>query len=179
VQAPPRRWPAGSLVPFSVAYGRESSGGAAAGEVAAAPPRPPAPLRGGVLADEMGLGKTVEALALFLAHPPPWGAAGPPPAPADAAAAGDPAAGDPAAAAPHAKAAAADAAADALRAGAPAAAAPCARVTGDGAAAAAGAGGEETLCQGRTLVVATGALIGQWQREARGPRARGAHPGRV
>ena len=119
----------------------------------AQPPAAPQPLHGGVLADEMGLGKTVEAIALFLANPPPWGAAGPP---------------------AHAAAESAERPAGSGAAGScGAAGAQEASDRGAGACAAAWApsacGGVQRRCA-RTLVIATGALIGQWQREVP-PRA--------
>ena len=118
----------------------------------AQPPAAPQPLHGGVLADEMGLGKTVEAIALFLSNPPPCGAAGPP-APAAAESAERPAGSG---------VAGSGGAADAEEAQG--------RVAGACAAAWApsACGGAQRRCA-RTLVIATGALIGQWQREVPHP----------
>lgn len=124
------------------------------GDVLAQTPAAPQPLHGGVLADEMGLGKTVEAIALFLANPPPWGAAEPP-----ARAAAD-SAERPAGSGAAGSGGAADAE-EAQRRGAGARAA---------AWAPSACGGAQRRCA-RTLVIATGALIGQWQREVPPPPA--------
>lgn len=171
-----------------------------AGAVSEEAPQAPRALRGGMLADEMGLGKTIEAIAVFLKHPPPWGAAGSPascPAAArhpstsvepsedrlgyrahnEQGAAGAASGREPSGIADAATLAAAvqngqeragtaaaggSAAPGGAQGGELRGAGPTGAAAGGAPCAAEGGG---TRRRGRTLVVATGALIGQWQRE--------------
>lgn len=108
-----------------------------AGLLQRAPPFAPQPLSGGALADEMGLGKTVVALALILKRPPPsaWYA---PAAPVTGGPQASPApVTDPAQGPPSTPAASA---------GHP-------------------RGGQGARAAGATLIVATPALLGQWDNE--------------